>query len=269
MWLADCHVHSHHSIDGRRQVHDYCRAALAAGLTGITFTEHYDLNPAAEGFDHLDFARYAQEVEAARREFAGRLEIGLGLELGEPHLYREAIETFLSGKSGEEVDFLLGSVHWVGKEALHLEFGQHCSGQEAYQDYFTEVLLAVRAGNFHVLAHLDLLKRYLDHAYPLEAERFREIITAILQETIARGIGLEVNTSGIRQGLGDTLPGLTILRWYRDLGGEIVTLGSDAHRPEDVGADLSTGLATLEAAGFNRFGHYHHGQVRMHPIVYT
>lgn len=264
MVLADCHVHSHHSVDGSRRLEDYCRAAVAAGLTGITFTEHYDLNPAAEGFNHLHFARYAQEVEAVRQKFAGRLEIGLGLELGEPHLYHEAIGTFLLGK---KVDFLLGSVHWVGEKALHLDYGRDCSGEEAYQKYFEEVLRAVQAGNFHVLAHLDLLKRYLSRKCPLDVERFREIITAILQEALSRGIGLEVNTSGIRQGLGDTLPGLTILRWYRDLGGEIVTLGSDAHRPEDVGADLSTGLDILSAAGFTRAGYYQNGQARMYILT--
>lgn len=264
MWLADCHVHSHHSVDGSRRLEDYCRAAVAGGLKAIIFTEHYDLNPVTEGFNHLHFARYAQEVEAVRQKFAGRLEIGLGLELGEPHLYAGAIDAFLSGK---KVDFLLGSVHWVGEKALHLDYGQGCSAEEAYQRYFEEVLRAVQAGNFHVLAHLDLLKRYLGHQSPLETEHFREIITAILQEAISRGIGLEVNTSGLRQGLADTLPGLMVLKWYRDLGGEIVTLGSDAHRPEDVGAGLATGLNTLAAAGFTRAGYYQDGQVRMNTSV--
>lgn len=248
MFLADYHLHSRYSVDGRGFPAAYGYQAVHRGLKEIAFVDHLDLNPASEGFGYLDFSSYVTEIGRCRGELDGCLAVRVGLELGEPHLYQDQLAGLLADKP---FDVLLGSVHWVGDEALHRDFCAHHPAREAYELYFSEVLRAAQAGGFHVLAHLDLLKRYAPPTYGnFYPEDFQDIIVAILETVINQGMALEINTSGLRQRVAEALPGMTVLQWYRQRGGELITLGSDAHRPDDVAAGLPTAAAMARAAGF-------------------
>ena len=129
-------------------------------------------------------------------------------------------------------------------------FASH-SQRETYVPYFEELLLAARSGLGDVLGHLDLVKRYgTTHYGPFEPRVFEEEIRAVLRAAIDANLALEVNSSGLRQGTGEPYPGLTVLRWYRELGGEILTVGSDAHSTDDLGAGIPEVVDLVRSAGF-------------------
>jgi histidinol-phosphatase (PHP family) len=125
------------------------------------------------------------------------------------------------------------------------------SVREAYQPYFAEVRRAVESGLFDLIGHLDLAKRYGVRYYgPFYLSLFAAEIREILKLAVQRGVGLEINTSGLRQSPHETYPGLEVLRWYRELGGQILTVGSDAHSVEDLGKDINEALDLAREADF-------------------
>ena len=149
---------------------------------------------------------------------------------------------------------MLGSAHWIDQiEPALSEFYQRQPPEQVEQDYLTRVLELAQAGEFDSLGHLDLIKRYR----PLSMGTFdplpyADLIRAILRAIVQRDRAIEINTSPLRKGLPAPCPDLTVLRWYRELGGEKLTVGSDAHCARDVGADISTALELARAAGFGR-----------------
>jgi len=245
--LCDYHVHSTCSGDGHVSIEEMCARAVELGIGEIAFTEHFDGNPLDMSFGAFDYERYISEIEAARAKH-GDLRILTGIEFGEPHVYPAQVEAVRAWN----LDVVLAAVHWVGDTIVAVDQFHDAEHEALYDNYFSEVLKSVEAGGFDVLAHFDLVKRFgVRYAGPFDFGRFKERIAAILQAMIGRGIALEVNTSGLRQPCGETFPGTDTLRLYRDLGGEMVTIGSDAHRLDQLGFGLREGMALIEQAGFN------------------
>lgn len=246
-----------------------CRLAVERGIAEIAFSDHLDNNPDDDCYGLFDAARFCREVDECRERFGDRLTILKGAELGEPHLYPREIERIVGG---ERFDFLTGGIHWVGDAVVSVESptGQtsRASQTALYRDYFDEVLRAVECANFHVLAHLDLVKRFgVKYAGPFSVEPYREQIEAILRTMIERGIALEVNTSGCRQPCGEPFPGIETLRLYREFGGELITVGSDAHLAEHLGFGLEAGLRMIREAGFDSITTYREGTPSQRPIA--
>ena len=244
--LADMHVHSAHSVDSSATLEAMCRAAVEAGLAYLCFTEHVDLDPRDDGFGYFCWSAYSRAIDAARERYAGQITILQGVEIGEPHRYPRETERL----AALGPDVILGSVHWlpegfVGAAAVRREMGL----EGLFAAYYREVLAAARHGGFDVLAHLDFPKRY--HGAAPEAD---EAVEAILTEVVARGLTLEVNTSPLRKGLEACAPDLPILARFGALGGSRVTLGSDAHAPEEVGAGLARAQEVVRRAGVGPVG---------------
>lgn len=260
--LADYHVHSEYSDDSRYPMADVCRDAAILGLSEICFTEHVDYgvkndvrepvmryedgraitNPPYEEL----FARYAE----MRVTWSGRLAVKRGLELGVQTVTLGKFEALLA-RWRDQMDFAILSIHQV--ENLEFWNGGYQEGHtqdEINQRYWEEMLDAVnRFGDYSVLGHLDLIRRYDPFGmYPFE--KVRDICAEILQCVIERGSGIEINTSGIRYGLGEFHPTPAILDLYRDLGGTIVTVGSDSHKPKHLGKYICEAYDLLRAHGF-------------------
>lgn len=246
--LVDSHIHTTFSPDSRAPMAAMVERGIALGLRELTFTEHLDLDPAGMG-NFLRPAAYIEEIERCRRVYGDRIVIRAGLEVGDVHRYGAAIAARLAGLP---LDFLIGSVHFIDGEFV---------GGPGYIDghtpaaaigaYFEQVLLASTAGGFDVHGHFDVFKRASTPAWGCFApEPWAEPIREALRHLIAGGRGLEINTSGLRTPAAEPCPGLTILRWYRELGGEILTLGSDSHRVEHLGYGLDAGAELARAAGF-------------------
>lgn len=254
--LLDLHVHSNCSVDGGSSILEYGRQAEGLGLAEIGFCEHVDLDPRDQGFDCLNLAQYDQEMAAARSAIHG-VRLRQGVEI----TYQAGLESRIASWLTRHVwDYVVASVHLVDYDdgwvlvsesgSVDAYFATH-SQDEVYGPYFEELLRAAQSGLGDLLGHLDLVKRYgVDQYGPFLPSIFEEEIRAILQAAIATGTGLELNTSGWRQAPGECYPALTVLRWYRELGGEVVTVGSDAHHRRQLATGIVEALDLIRVAGF-------------------
>jgi histidinol-phosphatase (PHP family) len=256
MTRLDLHVHSTCSADGVSSLAAHARRAAELGLVEVGFCEHVDLDPRDLGYDHLDLARYDRELAAARAMVPR-----VGLRQGVEMTYQSSLEHEIGAWLGRRGwDYVLLSIHLVDYAdgwaivsepgAMNAYFTSHSQAQ-AYGPYFAEMARAARCGLGDVLGHFDLVKRYGVAQYgPFRPDDFYDEVRAVLRAAVEAGVGLEINTSGLRQPPGEPYPALQVLRWYRQLGGEILTIGSDAHHVDDLGAGVAQAVALAREAGF-------------------
>lgn len=255
--MKDYHIHSNYSDDCHQQpLLVACQTALAKGITEIALTEHLDLDyPTNKGDFQLDYEGYSQEIVKARNLFP-QLTILKGLELGIQTGITSKLENYLKER---QFDFVLGSIHTAeGLELYGGEFSACKAQEEAYHRYFEVMYECIRKfNNFQVLAHLDLIRRYGEFANKTFAyEDYADVLDEILHFIVNKDIGLEINTSGWRYGVDDFLPGVDILKHYHLYGGKIITFGSDAHRPEDLGFNFQNAYEMAKAAGFKEYAYF-------------
>lgn len=235
MMISDYHVHSSISPDGKASMQEMCEAAVEKGLEKVVFTEHYEcyrLGVRSKYFNREYLEHYFKELEKNRERFTGKLEIGAGIELGQPHLdMQEALMV-----TSYPFDYILGSVHKLGNADLGwIRFTEN-NRLTLTETYFREVEVLSAEGIYDCIGHLDYVKKHCARCgVPYEKGRYLGIIERILKNVIARGKGIEINTSCLGSGLEETMPDAEVLQMYKDLGGTIVTFGSDAHVPERVG----------------------------------
>lgn len=250
--LVNYHFHSCCSFDAEYPLTEMCRAAEQAGIKHLCLTDHCDLiNDRGQVDDSFSWEREMEQLNAARQMFGSRLEIRKGIELGQAILRPEAAERVLAEPS---IDFVLGSMHncregidyyWIEFESL-----RHC--ERMLEDYLQCLLELSRTDYFDSLAHLTYPQRYMRGraGFPVTFEPFYDLIREILKTLVERGKALELNTSGYQKNQGEPLPGRDILMMYRELGGDLITIGSDAHVPEDMAQGLEKGVALLQDCGF-------------------
>jgi histidinol-phosphatase (PHP family) len=226
-----------------------CERAIEIGLPGIAFTEHADWALVHEGQHAVDIAGYLAAIERCRARFKD-LRILTGVELGEPHWFpKETADVLAAGP----LDQIHGSIHCIRMGGRVLDASQFrerpgIDFHEAVREYFHETLAMVESGQpFETLAHLDYPKRYwLDGLAPYREEDYEDEIRAILVAAARTGRVLEVNTTR-----GRTLcPDITVVRWWREVGGQAVQYGSDAHQPDKVAEGFMLATQMVEAAGF-------------------
>lgn len=247
---VDYHVHSTFSVDASDTVTALCQRAVEIGLTEIAFAEHVDYEPLDEGYGFFRPDDYLAAVEEAWQRWGDRLAIRVGIEVGEPHVYTAEMAGLLEA---HRFDFIIGSLHWMNGELVtSRDYFDGKAIDEAYDPYFTELVTMAESGDFDVLGHLDLPKRYGAERFgPFDPQPHARPIRAALRALVERGIGLEINASGLRAAAAETMPGLTILRWYRELGGEVLTIGTDSHSTPQLGRGLDEALDLARAAGFD------------------
>ncbi len=266
--LVDLHVHSTCSADGISSIGEYARRALSLQMAEVGFCEHVDLDPRDRSYGFLDLARYDREIATARDGTPG-LQLRQGIEITYQSNLEEELASWLARRTW---DYVVVSVHLVDYAdgwamisepgAMGAYFADH-SERQAYGPYFAELLRAAQSRLGDLLGHLDLVKRYgARHYGSLDPVTFEPEIRAILRAAAQNGMGLEVNTSGLRQSPGEPYPALTVLRWFRELGGEIITVGSDAHQVDDLGRGITQALAMAREAGFRAIATFEEGQVR-------
>ena len=246
---TDFHIHSNNSGDAKDSIAAMCLQAVEVGIKEITFTEHLDFEPSDLCYGLFDYTRYMDELTAAREEFDGRLVIYAGIECDYQERYRSQVEAFLSDK---KFDFVLGAAHYVDGQILenHESYFPGKNEQEAYLPYFKVVKAAVNSGLFEAIAHLDICKRYGCRYYgALRTAAYQEMLEELLADIISNGLTLEINTSGLRQSPCETYPSAEVVSMYAKLGGKHATIGSDAHRIEDLGAGLAEGVKIALDAG--------------------
>lgn len=263
---ADSHIHTDCSRDAVDTAMMMCENAARLGFYAITITDHCECNVfKSEGYNKTILQSYFEAKKAAVA-FGGRLHVFTGVELGQPMQNSKAAEKVLNSC---DFDFALASVHNVrGKEDFYsLDYSKE-NVDKLLTLYFDEIMETIEWGKFDALAHLTYPWRYIEgeHQIQIPMEKWNPRIDEVLRALIAKKIALEVNTSGLRQKMGVSMPDFPVLERYRKLGGKLVTLGSDAHRWADVGAGIEQGLSLLHKAGFNHFMIYSAHQPQVLPI---
>lgn len=256
---ADFHTHTDSSPDSEAPIDSMCRAAIDRGLTALAVTDHVEMvSFFTDGSDKAAVRSYAQAGEAKAR-YEGRLRVAAGVELGEPIYNMEETRRLLAA---HRYDFILGSMHSLG-DGLDFYFYDYAKTDisSLLDAYFQAVLTMVRWGGFHSLAHLTYPLRYMPpERRPEDLTPWQETIDEIFHLLAGKGLALEINTSGLRGPIGVTSPDLPLIRRFRELGGENITLGSDAHSPGDVGAGLEAAARLAAEAGFRDYCLYFDGK---------
>ena len=265
MYLADYHTHSRISPDAGRSMTAMAEAAIAAGLDELCFTDHVE--PVEWG---LTTPRASYPWEALAKEFAeakaamgDRITLRLGIELGDAPWTFENTERLLT--QAPPLDFIIGSIHMLpakydGRDLYFFDPKDEAEARVGIADYLEEVRQLAAWGKFSVLGHLTLPLRYLNEnrGFQLTFDGFEAEVEEIFRTLIRQGRGIELNTNR-----GNTpLPDGKWLRMYRQLGGEIITLGSDAHSRRYVGCAIRESQRLLRECGFARFCTFD----RMEPV---
>ncbi|MEJ2011556.1 MAG: histidinol-phosphatase [Anaerolineales bacterium] len=262
--LPDYHIHSTFSCDAHDSMAVICRAALSLGLQEIGFSEHLDFHPLDECLGFFQVDQFWEALELCRASFGSQLTLRAGLETGEPHLYAQELKPVLTAHPW---DYVLGSQHWIEDLTVFDPSYFEQPAREAYERYFTYELELVRNGDFDILAHMDIPKRYGFDAYgEFNPQDWQSHIRAVLAELARRDRALEVNSGTLRRPVNETSPAAIILRWFHEEGGRLVTFGSDAHRAEHVGYGCSQVSRQLQTAGFREFARYERRQPELHPL---
>lgn len=261
--MFDYHLHSNFSADCDTPIEATIEQAIEVGLREICFTEHIDIDyPDPTINFELDLPAYNRKLTEVQKMYNDQIRIKKGVELGlQPH----QVEDYKSLMNEEIFDFVICSMHTADKKDLHSgNFFADKTIEDAYEQYYKELLYCVQHfKDYNVLGHLDLVKRYTKQ----QSERdFQAIITEIFKVIIPDGKGIELNTSGFRYGLGSGMPSADILKLYRDMGGEILTLGSDSHVASTVAYQFPESLELLKSLGFNYIATFDRGQPAFHRI---
>ncbi|HIE38970.1 MAG TPA: histidinol-phosphatase HisJ family protein [Anaerolineales bacterium] len=256
--IADYHVHTRFSCDSDATMEAICRAALAQGMREIAITDHADFEPLDPCHGYFQPELYWEAVGRCRATFEGQLMIRAGVECGESHVYRREVAALLSA---HDYDFVLGSLHWVdSRPAFDETFFDGLELGEGLALYFDELARLADQGEYDVLAHPDIIRRAVYRRFgltELDLSPHETQVRRMLRIVAERGKGLEVNTAYLRKGMGEPGPSVQVLRWFREEGGQVVTLGSDGHRPEHVGAGFDRSLAMVREAGLGGLTVFH------------
>lgn len=268
--FADYHVHSDVSPDSEAAMSSTLARARDAGIHEVCFTDHCDPDYPYDNWPLPDLDRYFNELEKAREAFPD-LAVRAGTELGMAPTARE----YLSGMvRNHPFDFVIMSRHVVGGvDPMAEDFFTDCPQREGERRYLEAILEDIRAfDDYDVIGHLGFVDRglaiseSLDHVLsPFTHGDFPDLLDEILKALVERGRGLEVNTSTVAS-LGAPLPNASILRRYAELGGDIVTVGSDAHRPEALGRGFKDAQDLLSACGLDYFCTFEGRKPTHHPI---
>lgn len=258
---ADYHLHSSFSGDSDTPMEEMIQKGIALGLTRMCFTEHHDLDyPVTEstpaGFFELNPDAFLYDFLKLKEKYADRITLCFGVELGmQPHLARQNA----AFSKAHDYDFIIASSHLCnGKDPYYPAFYEGRSQDEAYLEYFASIPANLQAfDNFDVYGHLDYVVRYgpnqnRDYSY----KKYGDIIDPILKNLTETGRGLECNTGGYKYGLGHPNPAEDVLKRYLELGGEIITIGSDAHEPKHLGFDFARARRVLKDIGFRYYAVY-------------
>ena len=267
---TDYHVHTEFSDDSNYPMEQVIKDAITKEFDELCFTDHVDYGikkdwdepgemiyrkggagePDQMPVANVDYPVYYKTFQKMKELYQDKISLKFGLEFG---MQAHTVEKYEKLFSRYPFDFIILSVHEIeDKEFWDQGFQNGMTQQEYNERYYEEMLYLVQNyHNYSVLGHMDLITRY-DKAGVYPFEKLKPILTKILKTVIADEKGIEVNTSSHRYGLKDLTPSRDILKLYKELGGKIITIGSDSHKPEYLGAFVDETKEELKALGFEQ-----------------
>lgn len=247
--LADYHMHTNFSDDSTYKMEDEIRKAIEMGLNEICFTEHVDHGVKTDL--NCNYKEYFKEFKRCKDLYKDKINLRFGIEFG---VQSHTIEQFEKDFSENDFDFVILSCHQVEDKEFWTQDFQVGKTQKEYNDkYYEEILKVIKEyKDYSVLGHLDHIKRYDEQgSYPFE--NVKDVVEEILKIAIKDGKGIEINTSSFRYNLDGLTPSKEILKLYKELGGKIITIGSDTHEEEHVGYKILEVREELKKLGFEEF----------------
>lgn len=265
MKYTDHHVHTSYSPDSDASIRDYLVEAKKLDLDYVMFTDHIDMGAIEVEFqNHIDYSEYFKTMKQLEEEY--QMPIRIGVEIGYEKNHKNQIDEFLMK---HPFDFVISSIHYVGRKDFYL--GNFFDGETQYSSYlkYFEAILEMVANfsNFEIVGHLDHIVRYGPFKHrSYNYEDYKEIIDDILKTIIKKDKGIELNTSGLEGPLNTTFPKKRILERYIELGGNIITVGSDAHYNEDFNAGVPEGINDLKELGFSEISSFKKRKIKNHKL---
>lgn len=275
--FADYHVHTAFSDDSTYPMEDVIQDAIQMKMDEICFTEHVDYGIKVDWDSHQEivyrgtepmananYPEYMKSIQKMKEKYGQQIHIKTGLEFG---MQYHTIPQFQTLFDRYPFDFIILSIHQVHDLEFWNQAFQSGKTQKEYnEEYYKEMLKVVQ--NYHdysVLGHMDLINRYDQQGiYPFE--KVKPLIEEILKTVIRDNKGIEINTSSKRYGLQDSTPSRQILQLYKELGGTILTIGSDSHKPEHLGAYIQETKKMLKEMGFSTYCTYDKMKPVFHPL---
>lgn len=269
--LFDSHTHTAFSFDAEASASPdaMCEAAIRAGLSGIAFTDHMDINGEIEGiYTPFDTEGAFRAISEAKEKYRSILRVSCGIELGQATEYPEEARAFLVANP---YDFVLGSIHNLPAVPDFYYMRYDDMPAQLYGQLFSRTLdEALKLCDFdgiHAIAHLTYMQRYLVEAgRTLDFAPHKEKLEYLFRRMIRKDIALELNVSLLRKGIDLFMPGKELLSLYRDLGGTLFTVGSDAHSPDVVGSGIRAGYELLESLGISSVLFFQNGTAEPYPL---
>lgn len=254
MILSDYHIHTIFSGDCSIEPDVLAAAAITKGMNTICITDHQDFGYIEDDvLFELDALEYYNTMKAFSNTYKDKIDIRIGVETGLEPDKSTLLHDFITSC---EFDFVIGSSHLInGVDPYYKEYFEGKTESQAFMEYFESILTNLNyCSDFDVYGHIDYVVRYspdknLNYSY----QKYSDIIDEILKTLLSMDKGIEINTSGYRSGLGEPNPCIDIIRRYRDLGGEIITIGSDAHFPEHIGYKFDTVSEILKHCGYSYY----------------
>lgn len=247
--IIDYHVHSSFSGDCSYKMEDMILSAIEKNVQELVFTDHVDIdNPIP--INEIDYDEYIPFFSSLKEKYSSKIDLRLGVEVGLQNHTSQKISDFLSKY---DFDFIIGSSHAAENQDVCMgTFFEGRSLKESYLAYFKDMLNnTIIHKNFCVYGHLDYVKRYSPfNENELLYKDYADVLDEVLKNLISKGKGIEINTAGMRYGLGHFHPQVEFLTRYKELGGEIITIGSDSHRPQDIGSHFDSVIRLLDSLGF-------------------
>ena len=272
--LYDTHLHTEISTDSKTPIRAQIEQAIELGLAGICITDHMDYGFPKEEYPHsvsdpfvFDVDNYFQELTSVQKEYSSAIDVRIGIECG-LQVYPDIVRYNENLCSQYPFDQIIGSIHLVEKkDPYYPTYWKEVSVKDGIKKYFETTLENISIfSDFDTLGHLDYIVRYAPDTSEYIPEDYFDIIDEILKIIIDKNIALEVNTSALKTTYGIINPHPDILRKYRELGGELITIGSDAHEPRYLafGFDILTNLLT--DIGFSSYVTFKNRQATVHHL---
>ncbi len=249
--VMDSHIHTDNSPDGHHSAMFMCETAVSKNLRAVAFTDHCEVDSfLIDSYDRRVTQSYF-EIAKAKSAYRGRLLVLQGIELAQPH-YDPALSSKIL--AGQKYDTVIGSLHNLrGQQDFY--YMKSFEGQDIramMHEYIDELIQMTAWGHFDVLAHITYPFRYFYNVAGIDEDidNYKTQIDELLKLIAEKDKALEINTGGLRQKLNKTSPELTTVKRFKELGGKLISVGSDAHYAEQIGMDVGTAYEMALEAGF-------------------
>lgn len=266
--IIDLHTHTKNSPDGNHHVSLMAQTAFENGIEAVAFTDHCEIDYFyKDNYDKVVENSF-NDVSKAQKDFEGKIEILKGIEIAQPHYIPELSETVLKSHNYDEV---IGSIHNL-RNMEDFYFFKSFDGysiDKLMNEYFDEILNMLQWGNFDILAHITYPFRYIFNicGYVEDINKYSKKVDEILKLCAEKDKALEINMGGLKYPINKPSPDIDTVKRYKELGGKLISVGSDSHYAERIGFGIPRAYEMAIEAGFKSVVKFKNRELFEHPIL--